>query len=280
MRATTHSILCIAMAICLAACGGGGGSSSGSGSGPTPTPQSLSITPGTALLKVNQTETFAGTMTLSNGQTQVVQPTWQSDNTTVLTFETGGVGRGRSNGTATIIGTNQGLQATRLIRVVTDYQGTWLGDYVVLRCEHSGDFRDGEFCNREDGFYVGEILQIALDLRQASDVVSGDMALGSILGTTSGRVDGNGRYAGTASLTLTVEGVPIAFAVNPLDVNAEGDRMTGGFTVTVTAAGLSGQGIIGAELRTVVRTASGVLPTAGHSPALSGLKSLLRSLRP
>ena len=88
------------MAVSLVSCGGGSGSGSGSGSGagPTPTPQSLAITPGTSILKVNQTETFAGTVTLSNGQTQTVQPTWQSDNTTVLTFVYGGVARGRGNG--------------------------------------------------------------------------------------------------------------------------------------------------------------------------------------
>ena len=130
MRLIPNAVICLAIALVLPACGGGGSSAP-----PTPTPQSLSITPGTTILRVNQTETFAGTLAMSNGQTQVVQPTWQSDNTTVLTFDSGGTARGRGNGTATIIGTHQGLQATRLIRVATDYQGTWLGEYVVRRCE-------------------------------------------------------------------------------------------------------------------------------------------------
>ncbi|MBK5297258.1 MAG: hypothetical protein JJE40_08875 [Vicinamibacteria bacterium] len=233
---------------------------------------------------MNQTETFAGTVTLSNGQSQTVQPTWQSDNTTVLTFENGGVARGRSNGTATIIGTNQGLTATRLIRVATDYQGTWAGEYVVRRCEDSGDFRDIDFCDREDGFYVGEVLELGLMLQQDRDQVNGQMALGSLEGITSGSVDANGRYVGTGSVTVSEDGISLVFAVSPLSFNADGDRLTGTFSVTVTAVGLTGQGVLDAELTTMVRTASGVLPTGlpptrGQSPSAGGLKGLVNRLK-
>ncbi len=279
MRPAVQAMLCVTMAVALASCGGGSGSGSGSGSAPSPTAQSLTITPGTTILKVNQTETFAGTVAMSNGQTQTVQPAWQSDNTTVLTFDNGGVARGRSNGTATIIGTNQGLTAVRLIRVATDYQGLWIGDYVVRRCEQSGDFRQTEFCDREDGFYVGEILPIAMDLGQAGDAVNGDLALGGIEGTTRGRVEENGRYVGTGSATFTSEGIAVVFALDPLSVNADGDRMTGAFTVTVTIAGVSGQGVLQADLKTVVRTASGLLPLGGHAGSVGSIQDVLRMMR-
>ena len=277
MRPVTHSVICLVIAVVLTSCGGGGGGTPSPT--PTPQPQSLSITPATAILKVNQTETFAGTMAMSSGQAQTVQPTWQSDNTTVLTFENGGTARGRSNGTATIIGTNQGLQATRLIRVVTDYQGTWAGDYIVRRCDDSGDFRDLDFCDREDGFYVGEILEIGLNLRQDREEVNGDLALGGVAGTTRGSVDTGGRYVGTGSATVSEDGGSVAFAVNPLNVNADGDRMTGAFTVNVTAVGLSGQGVLQADLRTVVRVASGIMPNGRTSRPVGGIKGLFRTLR-
>lgn len=139
--------------------------------------------------------------------------------------------------------------------------------------------KDVEFCDREDGFYVGEVLEILFDLTQDRDAVTGDLALGSIDGTTSGSVGADGRYTGTGSLTFTSEGVPVAFAVNPLNVNADGDRMTGSFTVTVTAPGFSGQGVIGAELKTVVRMASGVMPLGGHSGPVGSIRDVLRKMR-
>ena len=230
-------------------------------------------------MRVNQTEAFAATLRMSDGQTQPVQPTWQSDNTTVLTFENGGTARGRNNGTATIIGTHQGLTATRLIRVASDYQGAWVGDYVIRRCDDAGDFRDTDFCDREDGFYAGEILEVGLELRQDGTSVTGDARLGGIEGTASGSLDTQGRFAGSGSLTFVADGFPVAFAVNPLSLNAEGDRLTGTFTVTVTAPGLTGQGVFDAELPTVVRTAAGVMPSGGRSETFGNLRELLRAVR-
>lgn len=278
-RLPIHLLLCAVMAIALGGCGGGSdGPGPGPGPAPTPTPQSLTITPATTILKVDQTETFAATMTLSNAQTQTVQPTWQSDNTTVLAFENGGQARGRRNGTATIIATHQGLQATRLIRVATDYLGTWLGDYVVRRCAHSGLFRDIDFCDRDDGFYVGEILEIGFNLTQERDQAFGDIFLGALEGTTTGRVEADGRYVGTGTLTFVEDGVTVLFTVDPLALHAEGDRLTGKFTVTVTAEGATGQGVLDGELRTVVRTAS-PMPHLPSAVGRGGLKAALRSLR-
>lgn len=260
--------------VALVGCGGGG---SGSGGGPSPTPQSLTITPGTTILKVDQTEVFAGTVTLTNGQTQTVQPTWQSDNTTVLTFE-GGAARGRSNGTATIIGTSQGLTATRLIRVATNYQGVWVGDYIIRGCDSSGDFRDAEFCSNE-GFSAGQVLEVAFDLTQDRDDVTGEMFLGALEGTTRGRVEADGRLTGTGSLTFSEDGLVLVFTVNPLNVNADGNRMTGNFTVAVTAAGATGQGLFTAELLTVARVASGLLPTSTSRGPVPDLRAFVRRLR-
>jgi hypothetical protein len=280
MRTFRHLVVACCLATSLASCGGGGGgSSNGGGTGPTPTPQSLTITPGTASLRVSQTETFTGTLTLSNGTSQAVQPTWQSDNVTVLTFESN-VARGRANGTATIIGTAQGLTATRLIRVYPNYQGGWAGDYVVRRCTESGAFVGSEFCDRENGFQAGDVLPVDFDLQQQDQAVNGTMALGQIEGTFSGSIDGNGRLNGTGSLTFTSDDGSLAFALDPISVDAQGDRLTGRFTVTVTSPGFVGQGMLETELNTVVRISSGSGTSSRGPTVTSGtLRDFARALR-
>lgn len=274
MRTTAHIFLCGVLFLTLPGCGGGGGSS---GPGPSQ-PQSLTITPGTASLRVNQTETFTGTITLTNGQTQPVQPAWQSDNTAVLTFD-GGIARGRLNGLATIIATSQGLTATRLIRVYSDYQGVWEGDYVLRRCEETGDWRGSEFCDRENGFQVGDILDIGLELRQTADAVTGDIILGTAEGTATGTIDGNGRLNGTGSITITEDGVSLAIAVNPMSFNAEGDRLTGRVTVTFTVAGASGHGQFEGELQTVVRTSTNVAALARMAESPASVRDAVRAIK-
>ena len=276
MRSSFQFVLVLTTSAGIAACGGG---SDGGGTPPTPTPQSLNIAPGTSALRVSQTEAFSGNMTLSNGQAQQVQPTWQSDNVSVLTFEGSNVARGRAHGTATIIGTHQGLTATRLIRVFNNYHGTWYGDYTVTRCEDSGAFRTADYCDREDGFYPGDVLEIGLNLRQQADGITGDMVLGAIEGDTSGAVGTQGRDTGVGNLTITEEGVAVALAVHPLDFKAEGDRLTGTFTVTFTVPGASGQARIDAALRTVVRTGAEPFGRTAPLPVVRTVKDALRYRR-
>ena len=279
MRTFTQLVLCSWLVTSLASCGGGGGSTNGEGAGPSPTPRSLTITPGTASMRVNQTETYTGTLSLGNGTTQAVQPAWQSDNLTVLAFESN-VARGRANGTATIIGTAQGLTATRLIRVYPDYQGVWAGDYVLRRCAESGAFVGSEFCDRENGFQAGDVLPIEFDLRQQDQAVNGSMALGQIEGTVTGSIDGNGRLTGTGSLTFTADEGTLAFALDPISVDLQGDRMTGRFTVTVTSPGVVGQGLLETELNTVVRVASGSATASRGAAITSGtLRDFTRGLK-
>ena len=149
----TIVVLAVILVAPLAACGG----KDGSPAGPSTTPATvtgLSLSPGTTVLKTNQTETFTASAMMSSGPSQAVQPAWTSDNTTVLSIDAAGLARGLTNGAATITATHGGVSETRRIRVVTDYQGSWTGDYVVRRCDHSGDFRRGEFCDREDGFWL------------------------------------------------------------------------------------------------------------------------------
>jgi Bacterial Ig-like domain (group 2) len=262
----TIVLLTLILAAPLAACGGKDGSPAGPGATPA-TVTGLSLSPGTTVLKTNQTETFTASAMMSSGPSQAVQPAWTSDNTTVLSIDAAGLARGLTNGAATITATHGGVSETRRIRVVTDYQGSWTGDYVVRRCDHSGDFRSGEFCDRQEGFWAGDRLPIGLTLTQERDAVTGPFTLGGIAGTLAGTVDQSGQLTATAALTLTVDGSVITFNVPALTARADGERLSGAFTVDVTAAGLAGQGHLEADLQNVARAAAVVAPAgdAGSS---------------
>lgn len=254
----------VVVAALLTACGGG---TSGSGSpAPTPIPTAIAIAPGTTSLRVGQSETFTASASLSNGQSQSVQAAWQSDNDAVLSIDGTGRALGLAAGAATITAAYQGLVATRLVRVVPSFQGTWQGDYVVRTCDATGDFRTAEFCDREEGFWPGDVLPIQLVLTQGTDQVDGTVSLGQLSGTMTGAIDVSGRLSAAGSMTFTAEGMTIVFALAPMDLLVDGDRMTGRFTATATAAGAAGEGRFEADLGAVVRTASALPPPTLAAP--------------
>ena len=208
------------------------------------------------MMKVSETQTFTATAMMSSGPAQPVQPAWKSDNVTVLAIDGNGLARGMANGTATITATHEGVSETRRLRVITEYQGTWSGDYVVRTCEATGDIRTSDFCHEGDGFSPGDQLAMSLALTQDRDQVTGQFALGSVTGTMRGTINDTGQLSATAALTLTVDGIVATFNVPAFTARAEGDRLTGMFSVDVTIAGASGHGHLDAELRSVARTAA------------------------
>jgi hypothetical protein len=275
----TIVLLAVIFGAPLAACGGKGGSPAGPGTTPV-TVTGLSLSPGTTVLKTNQTETFTASAMMSSGPAQTVQPAWTSDNTTVLSIDVTGLARGLTNGAATITATHGGVSETRRMRVVTDYQGSWTGDYVVRRCDHTGDFRSGEFCDREEGFWAGDRLPIALTLTQERDAVTGPFTLGGIAGTLAGTVDGSGQLTATAGLTLTVDGNVVTFNVPSFAARADGERLSGAFTVDVTAASLSGKGHLEAELQSVTRAAAVMAPAGdAGSNSFGSWRELLQVIK-
>jgi hypothetical protein len=93
-------------------------------------------------------------------------------------------------------------------------------------------------------------------------------------------IDGNGRLTGTGSLTFTADEGTLAFALDPISVDVQGDRMTGRFTVTVTSPGVVGQGLLETELNTVVRVASGSATASRGAAITSGtLRDFTRALK-
>ncbi|HZA33883.1 MAG TPA: Ig-like domain-containing protein [Vicinamibacterales bacterium] len=275
----TILLLSIIVGAPMAACGGEDGTPAGP-SDPPASVTGLSMSPGTTLLKTNQTETFTASAMMSSGPSQPVQPAWRSNNPTVLSIDSAGLARGIMNGAATITATHGGVSETRRVRVVTDYQGAWAGEYVVRTCDHSGDFRSAEFCDRSEGFWAGDRLPIGFTLTQERDAVTGAFTLGAVAGTLRGSVEESGQLTATAALTLSVDGSVITFTVPTFAARADGERLSGAFAVDVTAAGLTGQAHLDADLHSVART--GAVTALAHedgSRSFSSWRDLLHAIK-
>ena len=90
--------------------------------------------------------------------------------------------------------------------------------------------------------------------------MTGPFTLGGIAGTLAGTVDQSGQLTATAALTLSVDGSVITFNVPTFAARADGERLSGAFTVDVTAANLAGQGHLDADLQNVARATAVVAP--------------------
>jgi hypothetical protein len=73
--------------------------------------------------------------------------------------------------------------------------------------------------------------------------------------------------------------VTALFAIAPLILTPQGDRLQGRFTVTVTVPGVPGQGVFDADLRTVTRTAAGTAMLNLGPKTFGSLKEALRAAR-
>ena len=250
----------------LAACGGSGGG--GSVTGPSPTPTSLSISPATDLLKLKSSESFTATAASSSGST-TVSPTWRSDNQSVVTIDTAGRATAVGSGTATIIAEHQGLTATRLLRVVPDYQGNWRGQARLLACEATGDW--GGAC---DGMGVGELDTLTLFATQQNTGVSGALDVGGIAGNVSGTIAMDGSLSLTGTFTIPVEGLLMEIAVNEWQtMSTDNAQMTGRLRLTIKNQLLAGQMRVQAELVNVNKSATF---RATSEPSLGALAKMLR----
>jgi hypothetical protein len=236
--------------------GCGGGSGGGGGTGPSKTLRSIAIAPLTPTLTIGGTETYTVTASYSDGSTASVTAAWTSDNAAVLTIDGTGKAEGHAAGLATITAVHQGMNKTQLIQVVPDYKGTWQGDYSVTGCEETDDWREAELCRGSDSFQVGDLLPVQLVITQNGKQLTGTMSLGDIQGPLTGTIADGGTLSGTASLTFTFEGGTVTTAVSPLQLHADGERMTGSFSAESTLAGLAGHWVLRGDLRSVARVST------------------------
>ena len=172
----------------IASCNGGSPPSA-----PTrPSPASITIT-GTDLILVGSSEMF----TALSETGAALGGMWGTDASTVATVEAySGRVTAVGTGTATIFVDAAGIRATKSIRTLPNFSGTWAGMYEETACEASGDFVVLRVCPiSEYDFAIG---QMRMTLTQTRDSVSGEVKL---RGGTVSDVSGNISPQGTLTFT-------------------------------------------------------------------------------
>lgn len=245
----------------VASCGGGE-------TGPTtPTPPpatvtGLAITSSTDLLKINQSETFTVTATMSNGSSAVVTATWRSDNPAVATADGNGRVTGIGSGETAISAESNGVRATpRTIRVLPDYHGRWSGDWRIAGCTVDGDWARTDICREVP---VGSLSPFALALTQDRDTTAGNVTLDDVAGPVQGPIRLDGQLSVAGAFTSTDQGIVLDTSVGDWDTTTtDNQRMTGRFIVAFRAAGMQGSVRFNGELRVVAKTAAAPLSATG-----------------
>jgi hypothetical protein len=156
-------------------------------------------------------------------------------------------------GQATIIGEHDGVRAgaTKLMAVVSDFQGTWSGDYAIVGCHETGDFQGEGFCTV---FAPGTTHPIAASLTQPTNKADGTVYFGQMPATVTGTADAGG------SLTFpetTMKDDPVSIKVTGMVFRMDGSsHLTGTFTTTWTATGAAGECGFDGQLAAVTRVSA------------------------
>jgi hypothetical protein len=225
----------------LWACGGGGGSTA-----PTPVAAAPVITTSNTMIYVGQAVTFTAT---GSGTIR-----WGGDAPGVATVDPAtGLVTGAGIGRVTIWAENAGGRTTRALRGLPSYAGTWQGIYAITRCQATQDFATIKFCG--DLIPEGSIASIGFGISQTEDRVTGNIVLGSVIGTLNpATVSEGGQVPLSASLlggstTVRVEN-------GNFESPAPG-TMTGTFDETWTDTGLIGSATLSCSINTMSRSTGG-----------------------
>lgn len=249
--------IALVLAFGLASCGG----DEGGPAAPTPPPATvtaLAITSSTDLLKINQSEVFTVTATMSNGSTATVTATLRSENSSVAAVDANGRVTGIGSGETAITAESNGVRATpRMIRVLPDYHGRWSGDWRVAGCTADGDWARTNICRDVP---VGSLAPFALALTQDRDTAAGSVTLDDVTGPVQGSIRLGGQLNIVGTFTTTDQGVVLDSTVADWEtITTDNQRMTGGFALVFRAAGLQGSVRFNGELRVVGKTAAAPL---------------------
>jgi hypothetical protein len=227
------------------------------------------------MLYIGISETFTATVTMSDGSTKaVIGGVWGGDNPNVATVEA-------ATGRVTIVGSGsvsiyvdyQGRHGTKVIRGLPNYQGAWVGSYVIVSCTHSGDLAGINFCSY---FPVNYVFPTDLNLTQDRDRVQGRFYLGTLGADAIGPVQGDGQLLLTGAVN---EGVYTIEVVWTLQSTAPG-RITGTLGQLWRATGYSGDGRVSANIRDLNRTSTMAMELTPGGPRLLNptLEDLFRAL--
>jgi hypothetical protein len=234
---------------------------------PAPTVTALAIASTTDLLKINQSETFTLTATMSDGGTRTVTGTWRSESPAVANVDPSGRVTGVGSGETAISAESSGARATpRTIRVLPDYQGRWSGDWRLAGCTTDGDWTRSDICR---DLPVGTLLSFGLALTQDRDTAAGTLTLDDVAGPVQGSIRLAGQLGVGGTFTLTDEGITIDVTVTDWETTTtDNQRMTGRFVLVFRAARLQGSVRFDGELRIVAKSGTTPLSPAGRQRQL------------
>ena len=130
-----------------------------------PTVTNLDIS-GADAVRTGLSTNYTVTATLSDGTTRAVTPTWTSSNPGVASVDSAGRLVGLAHGATNLTASHESRSESKTVQVVSNYEGSWVGRYVISACDDSGDLRDrdGGWC-RGPG-RVGSVYPISLTLSQ------------------------------------------------------------------------------------------------------------------
>ena len=167
----------------------------GHGSPAAPSPTALAVGSSGAQLFLGASETFSATITLSDGTTEAATgAVWSTDAAAIATVDSTGRVTARASGTVTVIADASGLHATKVIRVLPNYGGSWKGPRAIGNCSALGNsFRFT--CEDLDDSFPREM---TATLIQTGDVVSGTIAFGFLSAPMTATVAADGRITFTA----------------------------------------------------------------------------------
>ncbi|MBI2221804.1 MAG: Ig-like domain-containing protein [Acidobacteria bacterium] len=263
------------MATVLLFASGCGGSSGGASTAPAPSVTSLSITTpdNASMFAIGQAFTFTAAATMSNGATQPVSGTWGSDAPAVATASGNGDVRFVGAGEVTVFVDYAGVRGTKRVRGIPNFQGTWVGSYLIAGCEHSGAFAGVDFCRE---FPNNRVLPLSFVFTQTNDSVSGTASLGTL---RSNQASGPIAMDGTLALPATYQDGTFTLTESWVLQSREPGRIAGRVLVIWRAAGASGEGRTAGELFNVNRTStiSVAPPAPGAAPRT--IDDLVRAVR-
>jgi hypothetical protein len=156
---------------------------------------------------------------------------------------------GVGSGQATVTVTYDTVRATRTIRVVPDYQGSWTGDYTVLSCSDSGSFHSEDWCKAA---LRDAIIHVTLVLTQTRDAVTGSWTHAEMAGTAQGTIEADGTLVLSGTGISTADKIPMTIA-GWRTRSTDNKTQTGKFTMNFTSSVWSGSSQASVEIRTCTK---------------------------
>jgi len=221
-----------------------------------PATSNLLISGDSAVL-TGSSSNYSATVTLSDGTTRSVTPTWSSSNGDVASVDNAGRLDGRAHGLTTLTATHDGISATKSVQVVNDYRGSWVGTFVVNGC----DAPPGVCSSYEIDFWDFpielEVLQTGNDLSEIRAMFL--LPSFSQRANLSGRVSSDGRLnlAGSSDVGDRRGSAWATFYVGAWDTTLSGhDAMTGRWAQRLSIFQPPSNEIMENELVTMTRTST------------------------